>query len=251
MNILVPIKRVVDPYVAIQMKPDGSGVQTEQVKMSPNPFDAIALEAAIQLKENDPKIRIQALTIGTQACQDVLRMALALGADEAVQIFTERDYEPINIAKIIAAYLRQQVPETNLILMGKQVIDGDHNQTAQYLAARLTWSQAMFASKITVKSDGLEVVREVDQGLETVYCPIPAVISADLRLNEPRYATLPNIMKAKKKPLKQVPLADLKLTLKTHTQQLCVEKPAERPPGIQVPDVAALMDALKNKVKLV
>ena len=206
MKILVPVKRVIDAYVSIRVKSDGSGVDTENVKMSLNPFCEIALEEAIRLKEAGTATEVVLVSVGSQDIDTVIRSGLAMGADRAIRVDADNDIEPLAIAKILKHVVEKE--EAGLVITGKQSIDGDNNQTGQMLSALLGWSQATFASEVELNGDTAKVVREIDGGLETIELPIPAVITTDLRLNEPRYPTLPNIMKAKKKPLDVIELAD-------------------------------------------
>jgi len=248
MKILVAVKRVIDPYVKIRVKTDQSGVETQNIKMSMNPFDEIALEEAIRLREQNIATEVIAVSIGSDTSQETLRHALALGADRAILVRTNKSHTSLDIAKILQKIATQEQPE--LILLGKQAIDGDNNQTPQMLAALLDWPQGTFASKITVNGKEVQVIREIDGGLETLSMTLPAVISTDLRLNEPRYATLPNIMKAKKKPLDILESDDLGLSLKEHTQIISVRAPSSRSAGIKVDSIEALVDKLKHEAKV-
>lgn len=248
MKILVAVKRVIDPYVKIRVKSNGDGVETQQVKMSMNPFDEIALEEAIRLYDKKIAEEVLVVTIGTEACMETLRHALALGATRACLIRTEQQYESLNIAKILHKIVNDEQP--NLVLMGKQSIDGDNNQTPQMLAALLKWPQATFISKLEVEGNSIQVSREIDEGLETLSMPLPAVVSADLRLNEPRYATLPNIMKAKQKRLDIIDCDELNLNLKAHTEVLSVSPPPERSKGVIVGSVDELISKLKQEAKV-
>lgn len=252
MKVLVPIKRVIDPYVKIRVLPDRTGVETHQVKMGINPFDEIALEEAIRWQEQGLVNEIIALSIGGPLCQETLRTALALGADRAILVETALTIlEPIHIARILTYFVKELAP--NIVIMGKQAIDDDCNQTGQMLAGQLNWPQATFASKIEFSKDKshASVIREVDGGLETLEITLPAVITTDLRLNEPRYATLPNIMKAKRKPLETIALETLSVMTKPHVTVLKVEPPPVRKMGIKVETVSALVDYLKNKEKVI
>lgn len=250
MKVLVPVKRVVDPYVTVHVKKDGSGVETQNVKMSMNPFDEIALEEAIRWKEKGQADTLIAISIGTAQVQETLRHALALGADEAWHIETDEKFEPINIAKILKWVVDEIQP--GLVIMGKQAIDDDCNQTGQMLAGLLHWPQATFASKIEfLEKSKARVTREVDGGLETLEMHLPGIITTDLRLNEPRYPALPNIMKAKRKPLKVVPLTETGLTLKHHVQIQSVAPPPPRKPGRMVNDVAELVRVLHQEEKVI
>ncbi|MFO1257625.1 MAG: electron transfer flavoprotein subunit beta/FixA family protein [Gammaproteobacteria bacterium] len=252
MKVLVPIKRVIDPYVKIRVLPDRSGVETHQVKMSMNPFDEIALEEAIRWQEKGLVNEIIAISIGGSQCQETLRTALALGAERAILVETAlTTLEPIHVARILAHFVKELA--ANVVIMGKQAIDDDCNQTGQMLAGQLNWPQATFASKIEFSSDQSHalVMREIDDGLETLEITLPAVITADLRLNEPRYATLPNIMKAKRKPLDVIALETLSIMTTPHVTILKIDTPPERKMGIKVETVSALVDYLKNKEKVI
>jgi electron transfer flavoprotein beta subunit len=248
MKILVAVKRVIDPYVKIRVKSDQSGVETDNIKMSMNPFDEIALEEAIRLREQNHATEIIAISIGNEAVQETLRHALALGADKAILVKTNTQYESLNIAKILQKIINDE--DIDLVLMGKQSIDGDNNQTPQMLAALLDWPQATFASKIVMLDNTLEVTREIDGGLETIQVNLPAIVSTDLRLNEPRYASLPNIMKAKAKSLQVIEVDDLGLSLQNHREILSVQAPATRRAGIKVDSVDALLDKLRHEAKV-
>jgi electron transfer flavoprotein beta subunit len=245
MKILVPVKRVIDFNVKIRIKPDGSGVETANVKMSMNPFDEIAVEEAIRLKEAGKASEIIAVSIGPAKSQETLRTALAMGADRAILVNTDIAVEPLTVAKILKKIAEKEGPE--LIILGKQAIDDDSNQTGQMLASLLGWPQGTFASKL-VPSDGrVAVTREVDGGLQTVSLKLPAVVTADLRLNEPRYASLPNIMKAKKKPLDEIAAAELGIALEPRIKVLKTAEPEERQAGVRVESVAELVDKLRNE----
>lgn len=250
MKCLVPVKRVIDFNVKVRVKADGSGVETEHVKMSMNPFDEIALEEAQRLKEADKISEIIAVSIGTAACQETLRIALARAADRAFLIETEEDLEPIHIAMILKEVLAKE--PCDLIILGKQAIDDDCNQTGQMLAGLLNWPQGTFASKLdlNVAERKMTVIREVDGGLETLELQLPAVITADLRLNEPRYISLPNVMKAKSKSLNIIPLAEMNLNLKPHLKSLKTETPKQRSGGIMVQNVKELVDKLMFEAKV-
>ncbi|KTD45172.1 electron transfer flavoprotein subunit beta/FixA family protein [Legionella quateirensis] len=248
MKILVAVKRVIDPYVKIRVKSDNSGVETQNIKMAMNPFDEIAIEEALRLREKNWATEVVAVSIGDDSSQETLRHALALGADRAIMVRSGQVLESLNIAKILKKIVEEEQPD--LILMGKQAIDGDNNQTPQMLAALLGWPQATYASNLNAHSDGLEVTREIDGGLETIKVQLPAVVSTDLRLNEPRYASLPNIMKAKRKPLDVRELDSLGLSLKKHIEILKVNAPAVRSGGIKVESVAALLDKLQHEAKV-
>lgn len=248
MKILVAVKRVIDPYVKIRVKSDQSGVETQNVKMSMNPFDEIAVEEALRLKEQGIATEIVVVTIGADVCVDTLRHALALGADRAILIRADQSYCSLNIAKILQKIVLQEEPQ--LVLMGKQSIDGDHNQTPQMLSALLDYAQATNASTLQMQADKIYVTREIDGGLETLSLSLPAIISTDLRLNEPRYASLPNIMKSKQKPLSVIELSTLGLTLKPHLKILNIKTPTVRAAGVKVDSVAALLDKLKYEAKV-
>ncbi|HEE2942115.1 TPA: electron transfer flavoprotein subunit beta/FixA family protein [Legionella pneumophila] len=248
MKILVAVKRVIDPYVKIRVKSDNSGVETQNIKMAMNPFDEIAIEEALRLREKNWATEVIAVSIGSDSSQETLRHALALGADKAILVRTEKSFESLNIAKILNSIVANEKPD--LVLMGKQSIDGDNNQTPQMLAALLNWPQATNASKIIPDNNNLEVVREIDGGLETLKVQLPAVISTDLRLNDPRYASLPNIMKAKRKPLDIIDLDSLGLSLKQHVEILKVNAPATRSAGVILDSVAALLDKLQHEAKV-
>ena len=249
MKILVTVKRVVDFNVKIRVKPDGSGVELANVKMSINPFDEIAVEEAVRLKEKGTATEVIAVTLGPQACQDTLRTAMAIGADRAIHVLTDIELQPLAVAKALKKIIEKEKPD--LVIMGKQAIDDDCNQTGQMLAALLNWPQGTFASKLEIGSGTVNVTREVDGGLETVKLKLPALVTTDLRLNEPRYASLPNIMKAKKKPVETVAPEALGVYLKPRLKTLKVAEPPKRKAGIKVPDVATLVDKLKNEAKVI
>ena len=244
MKILVPVKRVIDYNVKPRVKTDGSGVDLANVKMSMNPFDEIAVEEAIRLKEKGVATEIIAVSIGEQKCQETLRTALAMGADRAILIVSETDVEPLGVAKLLAKVVAEEQP--GLVILGKQAIDDDSNQTGQMLAALLGRPQGTFASKVEVSGDTVTVTREVDGGLETVSLKTPAIVTTDLRLNEPRYASLPNIMKAKTKPMAQKTPADYGIDVMPRLKTLKVVEPPKRTAGIKVPDVDALVAKLKD-----
>lgn len=248
MRCLVAVKQVVDPYVHIRINATNTAVDTSNLKMAMNPFDEIAIEAAIQLKEAQKITEIIAVSVGSNACQETLRQALARGADRAILIETDQAFTPLNIAKILKAIVTKQQPQ--LVIMGKQAIDDDCNQTGQMLAAMLGWPQGTFVSKIELNSESIQVTREVDGGLETIVCNLPAVITTDLRLNEPRLISLPNIMQAKRKTIDTVALADLALDLSTAISTIKVTPPPKRQAGVKVTSVAALLDKLKNEAKV-
>lgn len=249
MKILVPVKRVVDYNVKVRVKADQTGVELANVKMSMNPFDEIAVEEAVRLKEAGVATEVVAVTCGLAACQETLRTALALGADRAILVETDVELQPLAVAKLLKALNDKEQPQ--MIILGKQAIDDDFNQTGQMLAALLDRPQATFASKVTVAGDKATVVREVDGGLETLEITLPAIVTTDLRLNEPRYATLPNIMKAKKKPLDTVTPADLGVDVAPRLSTLKVVEPPKRSAGIMVADVGELVAKLKNEAKVI
>jgi electron transfer flavoprotein beta subunit len=249
MKVLVPVKRVVDYNVKVRVKSDGSGVETANVKMSMNPFDEIAVEEAVRLKEAGVVKEILVVSCGTTASQETLRTALALGADRAILVETEADLQPLAVAKLLKAVAQKENP--NFAILGKQAIDDDCNQTGQMLSALLGWSQATFASKVKIADGKAEVTREVDGGLETISVKLPAVITADLRLNEPRYVTLPNIMKAKKKPLETLKPDALGVDVSSRLATLKVEEPPKRKAGVKVPDAKTLVEKLRNEAKVI
>ena len=249
MKILVPVKRVVDYNVKVRVKADGTGVDLANVKMSMNPFDEIAVEEAMRLKEGGKAAEVIAVSCGITACQETLRTAMAIGADRAILVETDVELQPLAVAKLLAAVAKKEAPQ--LIILGKQAIDDDANQTGQMLAALLGWSQATFASKLVIGDGKASVTREIDGGLETIEVSLPAVITADLRLNEPRYATLPNIMKAKKKPLETVKPADLGVDVAPRLATVSVTEPPKRSAGVKVADIAQLVDKLKNEAKVI
>ncbi|MCC6196727.1 MAG: electron transfer flavoprotein subunit beta/FixA family protein [Burkholderiales bacterium] len=249
MKILVPIKRVVDFNVKVRVKADGSGVDTANVKMSMNPFDEIAIEEAVRLKEKGTATEVVAVTCGVAACQETLRTALALGADRAILVETDADLQPLAVAKLLQAIAQQEKPD--LVILGKQAIDDDANQTGQMLAALLDWPQATFASKVDIGSGVATVKREVDGGLETIEMKLPAIVTTDLRLNEPRYATLPNIMKAKKKPLATTAPAALGVDVAPRLTTLEVVEPPKRKGGGKVADVKELVAKLRTEAKVI
>ena len=249
MKILVAVKRVIDYNVQVRVKEDGTGVVTENVKMSTNPPDDNAVEEAVKIKESGKAKEIIAITIGEDKAQETLRKALAVGADRGIHVKVEGIVEPLAVSKILKKVVEKEKPD--LVFMGKQAIDDDCNQTGQMLAALLDWPQATFASKIEVKEKSLEVTREVDEGLEKIEVNIPAIITCDLRLNEPRYASLPNIMKAKKKPLEQLDASQLGIDTKSRIEIMKVEEPPKRKAGIKVSNVAELIQKLKNEAKVI
>ena len=248
MKILVPVKRVVDYNVKVRVKADGSGVELANVKMSMNPFDEIAVEEAVRLKEAKVATEVVAVSCGVTAAQETLRSAMAIGADRGILVETDAELQPLAVAKLLKALCDKEQPQ--LVICGKQAIDDDANQTGQMLAALLGWPQATFASRVVVAEGKATVTREIDGGLETLEISLPAVISTDLRLNEPRYATLPNIMKAKKKPLETVKPDALGVDVAPRLKTLKVSEPPKRQAGVKVPDVAALVDKLKNEAKV-
>ena len=249
MKILVPVKRVVDYNVKVRVKADQSGVELANIKMSMNPFDEISIEEAIKLKEAGVATEIIAVSIGVTQCQETLRTALAMGADRAILVETSVDVQPLAVAKLLKAICEKESPQ--MVILGKQAIDDDSNQTGQMLAALLNWPQATFASKVTVTAGVAEVMREIDGGMETIEIKLPAIITTDLRLNTPRYATLPNIMKAKKKPLEVVTPDALGVDITPRLKTLKVVEPPKRKGGVMVADVAALVDKLKNEAKVI
>ena len=249
MKLLVPVKRVVDYNVKVRVKSDGSGVETNGVKMSMNPFDEIAVEEAIRLKEKGIATEIIALSAGVTACQETIRTALAMGADRGILVETDVGLEPLSVAKILKAVVEKE--SIDLVILGKQAIDDDMNATGQMLAALLGWPQATFASKIEIADGTITVTREVDGGLETIALKLPAIVTADLRLNEPRYASLPNIMKARKKTIDTIKPADLGIDPAPRLTTLKVSEPSTRKAGVKVADVAALIDKLRNEAKVI
>ena len=249
MKILVAVKRVIDYNVQVRVKEDGTGVVTDNVKMSSNPPDDNAIEEAVKIKEAGKATEIVAITVGEEKSQETVRKALAVGADRGILIKTDGIVEPLAVAKVLQKIVDKEKPD--LVFMGKQAIDDDCNQTGQMLSALLNWPQATFASKIEIKDKTLEVTREVDEGLETIEVNIPAIVTCDLRLNEPRYASLPNIMKAKKKPLEILTAEDLGIDTTPRVQQIKVEEPPKRKAGIKVSSVAELVNKLKNEAKVI
>jgi electron transfer flavoprotein beta subunit len=249
MKVLVPVKRVVDYNVKVRVKSDSSGVDIANVKMSMNPFDEIAVEEAMRLKEGGKATEVIAVSCGVTQCQETLRTAMAIGADRAILVETDVDLQPLAVAKLLKAVADKEQPQ--LIILGKQAIDDDCNQTGQMLAALLDWPQATFASKVTVDGDKATVTREVDGGLETISLTLPAIVTTDLRLNEPRYVTLPNIMKAKKKTLDVIQPDALGVDVTPRLKTLKVSEPAKRSAGTMVPDVATLVAKLKNEAKVI
>lgn len=249
MKVLVAVKRVVDYNVKVRVKADQTGVELANVKMSMNPFDEIAVEEAIRLKEAGIATEVVAVSLGVQQCQETLRTALAMGADRAVLVKTDEELQPLSVAKLLKGVVEAESPD--LVIVGKQAIDDDSNQTGQMLAALMGWPQGTFASKVSASDGAIDVTREVDGGLQTVKLTLPAIVTTDLRLNEPRYASLPNIMKAKKKPLETKTPADLGVAVEQRLITLKVEEPPKRAGGIKVPDVATLVDTLKNDAKVI
>ena len=249
MKVLVPVKRVVDYNVKVRVKSDGTGVDTANVKMSMNPFDEIACEEAVRLKEAGVVTEIVAVSIGPTQCQETLRTALAVGADRAILVETGAEVQPLAVAKILRKIVQNEAPQ--LVILGKQAIDDDSNQTGQMLAALLGWPQATFASKVKIAGGAAEVTREVDGGLETIAIALPAVVTTDLRLNEPRYVTLPNIMKAKKKTLDVTKPEALDVDVAPRLRTLKVQEPPKRKSGVQVKTVDELVDKLRNEAKVI
>ena len=249
MKILVPVKRVVDYNVKVRVKSDGTGVDIANVKMSMNPFDEIAVEEAVRLKEKGTATEVVAVSCGVAQCQETLRTALAIGADRAILVETAEELQPLAVAKLLKALVDKEQP--GLVILGKQAIDDDCGQTGQMLAALAGLPQGTFASKVELTGTAVKVTREIDGGVETVELALPAILTTDLRLNEPRYVTLPNIMKAKKKPLDVVKPADLGVDVTPRLKTLKVAEPPKRSAGIKVPDVATLVDKLKNEAKVI
>lgn len=249
MKVLVAIKRVIDYHTKIRVKADGSGVETRNVKMAMNPFDEIALEAAIRLKESGKATEVIVVSCGTTESQETLRLGLAMGADRAILIETSEDLQPLGVAKLLRAMVDKEQPQ--LVLLGKQAIDDDANQTGQMLAGLLNWPQGTFASEILVNGEKIDVVREVDGGLERVSLKLPALVTADLRLNEPRFPTLPNIMKAKQKSLEVISATSLNIDIKPRLTMLKIESPAPRKQGVKVSNINELIDKLHAKEKVI
>ncbi|MCF8466985.1 MAG: electron transfer flavoprotein subunit beta/FixA family protein [Sneathiella sp.] len=249
MKVLVAVKRVVDYNVKIRVKADKTGVDLANVKMSMNPFDEIAVEEGLRLREAGVATEVIAVSVGPQAAQETIRTALAMGADRGILIKTDEQVEPLAVAKLMKAVAEEEKPD--LIIVGKQAIDDDSNQTGQMLAALLGWSQGTFASKVTFDNGTAKVIREIDGGLQTIDLKMPAVVTTDLRLNEPRYASLPNIMKAKKKPIDEKTPADLGVDIAPRLKTLKVEEPAKRQAGVMVESVAELVDKLKNEAGVI
>ena len=249
MKILVAVKRVIDYNVQIRVKEDGSGIVTDNVKMSTNPPDDNAIEEAVKIKEAGKATEVVAVTVGEEKAQETVRKALAVGADRGIHVKADGIIEPLAVSKILQKIVDKEKPD--LVFMGKQAIDDDCNQTGQMLSALLNWPQATFASKIDVKDNKLEVTREIDEGLETIEINTPAIVTCDLRLNEPRYASLPNIMKAKKKPIEEIAASELGVDASPRLEQLKVEEPPKRKAGIKVANVAELVQKLKNEAKVI
>ncbi len=249
MKVLVAVKRVIDYNVKVRVKSDGSGVELANVKMSMNPFDEIGVEEAVRMKEAGTASEIVAISLGVQQCQETIRTALAMGADRGIHVVTDDPLEPLAVAKLIAAAVAKENPD--IVILGKQAIDDDANQTGQMLAALLGWPQATFASEVTAENGGLTVTREVDGGLETIKTSLPAVVTTDLRLNEPRYASLPNIMKAKKKPIDRLTPEELGVDTAPRLEVLSVVEPEKRAGGVKVESVAELVGKLQNEAKVI
>ena len=249
MKVLVPVKRVVDYNVKVRVKADGSGVETGNIKMSMNPFDEIAMEEAVRLKEAGTVTEVVAVSIGPAACQETLRTAMAIGADRGILVETDAEVQPLAVAKLLKEIVGKEVPR--LVILGKQAIDDDFNQTGQMLAALLGWPQGTFASRVKIAGGEVEVSREIDGGIETLALRLPAVLTTDLRLNEPRYVTLPNIMKAKKKPLESFKPEALGVDVTPRLQTVRVQEPAKRQTGTRVADVKELVQKLKNEAKVI
>ncbi len=249
MKVLVAVKRVVDYNVKVRVKADQTGVELANVKMAMNPFDEIAVEEAVRMKEAGKAAEVVAVSLGTAACQETIRYAIALGADRGILVQTDQELEPLAVAKLLQAVAERENPD--LIILGKQAIDDDCNQTGQMLAALLEWPQGTFASKVELGDGDMQVTREIDGGLETVKLTLPSVVTTDLRLNEPRYAKLPNIMKAKKKPLDVIEAGDMGVDLKPRLTTLKVTEPPQREAGIRVGDISELVDKLRNEAKVI
>ncbi|HEY5701203.1 MAG TPA: electron transfer flavoprotein subunit beta/FixA family protein [Gammaproteobacteria bacterium] len=249
MKVLVAVKRVIDYNVKVRVKADGSGVETANVKMSMNPFDEIAVEEALRLREAGKATEVIAVSMGVDKCQETIRTALAMGADRGILVQTNAELEPLAVAKILKLLVEREEP--GLVIVGKQAIDGDNSQTGQMLAALLGWPQGTYAFRIEPEDGGLKLTREIDGGLETVSLKMPAVVTTDLRLNEPRFASLPNIMKAKKKPIDTVTPEDLGVDITPRVKTIKVEEPPKRDAGVKVASVAELVDKLKNEAKVI
>ncbi len=249
MKLLVPVKRVIDYNVKVRVKSDNTGVETSNIKMSMNPFDEIAVEEAVRMKEAGTAAEIIAVSMGVQQCQETIRTALAMGADRGIHVKCDEELQPLAVAKLLKALVEKESPD--LVILGKQAIDDDSNQTGQMLAALLDWPQGTFASGVELSDGKARVIREVDGGLETIEIDLPAIITTDLRLNEPRYASLPNIMKAKKKPIEEMTPDDLGIDVAPRLTTLKVEEPPKREAGVMVESVAELVDKLKNEAKVI
>ncbi|MGB0571426.1 MAG: electron transfer flavoprotein subunit beta/FixA family protein [Alphaproteobacteria bacterium] len=249
MKLLIPVKRVIDYNVKVRVKSDGTGVETSNVKMSMNPFDEIAVEEAVRLKEAGKAEEVIAVSLGVAQCQETIRTALAMGADRGIHVASDDELEPLAVAKLLKALVDRESPE--LVILGKQAIDDDSNQTGQMLAALLGWPQATFASELELGDGTAKVTREIDGGLETIDINLPAIVTTDLRLNEPRYASLPNIMKAKKKPIDELTPDELSVDVSPRLETLKVEEPAGREAGVMVETVAELVDKLKNEARVI
>jgi electron transfer flavoprotein beta subunit len=249
MKVLVTVKRVIDPYVKVRVKSDGTGVETANIKMTMNPFCEIAVEQAVRMKEAGLVTEIVAVSIGVPQCQETLRTAMAMGADRGILVETTAEVQPLAVAKVLKAVIEKEQPK--LVIMGKQAIDDDSNQSGQMLAALMNWPQATFISNISVNGDAADVTREIDGGLEKLTIKLPAVVTTDLRLNEPRYVTLPNIMKAKKKPLEVIKPDALGVDVTPRLKTLKVEEPPKRSAGVKVADVAELVAKLKNEARVI
>jgi len=249
MKILVPVKRVIDYNVKVRVKPDNSGVELANVKMSMNPFDEIAVEQALRIKEASQADEVIAISVGVQEAQDTIRTALAMGADRGILVKTEQDIEPLSVAKILKSIIEKESP--GLVILGKQAIDDDCNQTGQMLSALIDWPQSTFVSNLELNDKKIVSVREVDGGLEHIQCSLPAIVTVDLRLNEPRYASLPNIMKAKRKPLEELSPQDLGVDIKKRLEVVKVEDPPSREAGVILGSVDELVDKLKNEAKVI
>jgi electron transfer flavoprotein beta subunit len=249
MKLLVPVKRVIDYNVKVRVKSDNTGVETSNIKMSMNPFDEIAVEEAVRMKEAGTAAEIIAVSMGVQQCQETIRTALAMGADRGIHVKCDDELQPLAVAKLLKALVDKESPD--LVILGKQAIDDDSNQTGQMLAALLDWPQGTFASGVELSEGKARVIREVDGGLETIEIDLPAIITTDLRLNEPRYASLPNIMKAKKKPIEEMTPDDLGIDVAPRLTTLKVEEPPKREAGVMVESVAELVDKLKNEAKVI
>ena len=249
MKLLIPVKRVIDYNVKVRVKSDGTGVETSNVKMSMNPFDEIAVEEAVRLKEAGKVKEVIAVSLGVTQCQETIRTALAMGADRGIHVASNTELEPLAVAKLLKALVERESPE--LVILGKQAIDDDSNQTGQMLAALLGWPQATFASELELSDGTAKVIREIDGGLETIDINVPAIVTTDLRLNEPRYASLPNIMKAKKKPIDELTPDDLGVDVAPRLETLKVEEPPKREAGVMVETVAELVNKLKNEARVI